>query len=153
MTSKTTTAACLFAVTFLLSACSSGTMSATPNLQSNPMTMAAQPQDRQGCSNNGDLRVSPCRVTFDSGNPGPTDVTVRHRSPDDGNRNRIKERDNCAARNIATIVRDSEHRYTVTAGTVDGSCTAEFDDNGNGNDDHGGKGQGGGSELRIVNKL
>jgi len=164
MTAKTTLAASLLAMAFLtLTACSGNGNAAQslPTTANNPMVPSAvQPQDRQGCSNDGDLRVNPCRVTFDSGNPGPVDVMVTHgrNGHDDGNRHRITESDNCASRNIATITRDSEHTYTVTAGTATGSCSARFDDNGNGrggdgNDDHGGGGQNGGSQLRIVNNL
>jgi len=165
MTSKTTLAASLLATTLLtLTACSgNGNAAQTlPTTANNPMAPAAvQPQDRQGCSSDGDLRVNPCRVTFDSGNPGPVDVMVTHgnrNGRDDGDSHRIKERDDCASRNIATITRDSEHVYTVTAGTATGSCTASFDDNGNGrgrdgNNDHGGGGQNGGSQLHIVNNL
>jgi hypothetical protein len=165
MTAKTTLAASLLAMAFLaLTACSSTGNSAQtlPTTANNPMVPpAAQPEDHQGCSNNGDLRVNPCRITFDSGNPGPVDVTVSHGGRDgrnDGDRHRITERDNCASRNIATITSNSQHLYTVTAGTASGSCTANFDDNGNGrgrdgNDDHGGGGRNGGSQLRIVNNL
>jgi len=169
MTSKTTLAASLLAMAFLtLTACSSNGNSAQtlPSTANNPMVPpAAQPEDHQGCSNDGDLRVNPCRITFDSGNPGPVDVTVSHGDRDgrnDGDRHRIAERDNCASRNIATITSNSQHLYTVTAGTATGSCTASFDDNGNGrgrgrgrdgDGDHGGGGRNDGSQLRIVNNL
>jgi hypothetical protein len=105
----------------------------------------------QRCPNDGDINVKPCRVTFDTDHPGPTDVTVTHGGRDDGDRgHRIRERDNCASRSIATITRDSNRMYTVTAGSIAGSCSARFDDNGNRNDDHGGRD---GANLRIVNKL
>jgi hypothetical protein len=71
---------------------------------------------------------------------------------DDGDRHRIRETDNCASRSIATVTRDSTRVYTVTAGTVAGSCTANFTNNGNRNDDgNGGRNDGG--NLRIVNNL
>jgi hypothetical protein len=66
-----------------------------------------------------------------------------------GDRHRITERDDCASRNIATVTRDSNRMYTVTASSMAGSCTANFSDNGNRNDDGGGNG----GNLRIVNKL
>ncbi len=113
-------------------------------------------RDHRGCPNDGGVTVTPCHITFDTNNPGPATVMVTHDGRDDGgrNRHRIVERDNCASRNIATIARDGNRVYTVTAGTVAGSCSASFSDDGNGNgnrnDD---RGPGGGGNLRIVNNL
>lgn len=160
MTALTKTALLLAITSFCLPSCSGGT-NPTPNAPNlgNPMTSPIQAQDRRDCSNDGGLRVTPCRVTFDSGNPGPVNVSVTHgggRGPDDGGRHTIRERDDCASRNIATVTPDSGSVYTVTAGSASGSCTATFSDNGNGNgnDDHGGRGQGGGgAQLHIVNNL
>jgi hypothetical protein len=69
----------------------------------------------------------------------------------DRNRDRIRESDTCAARNIATLAKNNERRYTVSAGPVSGSCTAQFTDNRNRNDD--GRGGRNGGTLRIVNEL
>ncbi len=107
-------------------------------------------RNHQECQNDGGINLRPCHITFDAQNPGPTDVRVTH-DGDGGQHKRITERDNCAARGVAMVVRDSNSRYTVTAGMTAGTCSANFDDNGNRNDDGGGRN--GGSQLRIVNKL
>lgn len=113
----------------------------------------------QGCPNDdgGGVNVRPCHVVFDSGNPGPVDVRVMHGGrgrggPNDRgrDRDRIVERDDCASRGIATIAKDSNRVYSVKAGTVAGSCSARFSEQGNRNDD-GGPGRGG--NLRVVNNL
>jgi hypothetical protein len=137
----------------LLAACSSGAQS--PGIAALPPANTMQsPADRgrnRGCQNGGGLTVQPCRVTFDAKNPGPVDVMVTQNG--DGNGHTIKESDNCASRNIATVARDSNTRYTVTAGTATGHCIASFNDNGNGPNDGGGRGQNGGATLRIDNAL
>jgi hypothetical protein len=104
----------------------------------------------QDCRNDGGINLRPCHITFDAQNPGPIDVRVTHGG--DNDQHKIRERDNCAARDIAMLVRDSNSRYTVMPGSMSGKCSAVFDDNGNHNDD-GGRGRNGGSLLRIVNKL
>ncbi len=78
----------------------------------------------------------------------------------DGNRGGggLRERDDCASRNIATVVRDSRGVYTVTAGSMQGSCGAQFSNgggNGRGNGGHhnDGRGNGGNADLRVVNGL
>jgi hypothetical protein len=151
MTSHSTFAAVLLGASALLTACGGGTqsspMGALPT-GSMPMQSTLQPQDGAGCPNDGGLTVRPCRIKFDANNPGPTGVTVTRNG--DGDRHTIKERDDCASRNIASVMRDTNHRYTVTAGTATGSCTAQFSD-GNRNDD--GDGGNGGAQLRVVNKL
>jgi hypothetical protein len=121
--------------------------------------VSVQPADRNGgCPNDGDLHVNPCRIRFDANHTGPMDVVVTGGSGDDRDRGRgggdrgkrIRESDDCASRDIATIVRESNHVYTVTVGTVSGSCFATFDDNnGRRHDDN--RGQNG--NLRIVNAL
>jgi len=119
--------------------------------------VAAQPLDRNGgaCQNDGDLHVNPCRIRFDANHTGPMDVVVSNGGGNDRDRGRdrgqqIRESDDCASRDIATLTRDSNNVYTVTAGTVSGSCTANFTDNNRRNDD-GNRGQNG--NLRIVNAL
>ncbi|MGA9946596.1 MAG: hypothetical protein WBE79_08765 [Candidatus Cybelea sp.] len=115
-------------------------------------------RNRQECQNDGGINLRPCQITFDAQNPGPTDVRVTHdgdggrHDRDGGRHNRISERDNCAARGVAMVVRDSNSRYTAMAGMMAGTCSATFNDNGNRNDDGGG-GRNGGTQLRIVNKL
>jgi hypothetical protein len=119
-------------------------------------------RNHQDCQNDGGINLRPCHITFDAQNPGPTDIRVtndgdggRH-DGDGGQHKRISERDNCAARGVAMVVRDSNSRYTVMAGMTAGTCFANFDDNGNHNRNHnddGGGGRNGGSQLRIINKL
>lgn len=53
------------------------------------------------------------------------------------------------SRNIATLTRDSNRVYTVTAGTSSGSCTANFTENNHHNRD-GDRGQN--VNLRVVNQ-
>jgi hypothetical protein len=103
--------------------------------------VAQMPSDRgrnhQRCQDDGGISVRPCRVTFDADHSGPTDVLLIHGGDGDrnGDRHRIEERDNCASRRT----------YTVTAGSIAGSCTANFSDNGNRND-------GGGNGSAASNK-
>lgn len=136
--------------------CGGGPQMPASNGFASGSNVAQMPADRgrnhQGCQDDGDIAVRPCHITFDTNHPGPTDVMVIHGGDGDGNgdRNRIKERDDCASRNIATVIRDSNRIYTVNGGSMSGSCTANFSDNGNRNDDGGG---GNGGNLRIVNKL
>jgi hypothetical protein len=73
------------------------------------------------------------------------------RTSGDGNRQRIRERDDCATQNIATITRVSNGHYTVAAGTAVGKCDAEFSTGDLRNDD--GSGGGGNGNLHIVNKI
>ena len=139
-------AALLAGTPLLLAAC--GGMHGTstmgmPSLASQP---GSAPQDRQACQNDGGIKVTPCRVTFDSMHPGPAKVAV---TTGDNNRQPVKESDNCASANVAMVTRIANHRYTVTAGTAMGSCTARFAA-GMRHDDGG---RNGGSDLRIVNRL
>lgn len=122
------------------------------------MAQRAAPQDRHGCQNdggNGNLTVIPCSIIFNASNPGPVKVTVMRNT--DGDRHhgggRIRERDNCASQGIATIAPDTtKGLYTVTAGSTQGSCDAQFnieDRRGGGHDgDRGGNG-----DLHITNEL
>jgi hypothetical protein len=119
---------------------------------SNPMhAVSAHPLDRNGgCPNDGNLHVTPCRIRFDANHSGPVDVTISNGGGNDRRRQTVKESDDCTSRNIATLTRDSNHVYTVTAGTSSGSCTANFTENDRHNRD-GDRGQNG--NLRIVNQL
>ncbi|MGC1379646.1 MAG: hypothetical protein WA814_01340 [Candidatus Baltobacteraceae bacterium] len=163
MTSTSTImAATFFGTSLFLAGC--GGAAQSPAAAGLPAVLDMQrqmelPQDHQGCPNDGGITVRPCRIKFDANHSGPQQVMVTHGG--DGDRNgghTIKERDDCAGRNIATVTRDSNHAYTVTAGTAMGSCSASFDDNGNHGDDRGGngngnRGNGNGSNLRIVNQI
>ena len=155
-------AAASFAASLALAACGGGQSSmGTMPVASNPMNAgSAQPLDRNGggCPNDGDLHVNPCRIRFDANHSGPMDVVVsngggdrdRGRDRGRGRGQQIRESDDCASRDIATLTRDSNNVYTVTAGTATGSCTANFTDNNRHNDD-GNRGQNG--DLRILNAL
>src|SRR5262249_24109928 len=57
-----------------------------------------------------------------------------------GNKGQVKERDNCADAGVATVTRDDNRHFTVTAGSTAGSCTARFTTGG---------GQGNGGKLSI----
>ncbi|HXO18187.1 MAG TPA: hypothetical protein VN909_08445 [Candidatus Dormibacteraeota bacterium] len=122
-----------------------------PSVSNSMATPADHGRNHQGCPNDGGIHVMPCRVTFDTNNPGPADVVVTRDGDGGGNHHAIKESDDCASRGIATVTKDTDRLYTATAGSTAGSCTATFNDNGNRNDD--GNGRNGGSTLRIVNKL
>lgn len=116
-------------------------------------TTFTQPADHgrnhQGCQNDGGITVRPCSVRFDANHQGPVEVVVTRNG--DGDRHAIRERDDCAARGIATVAKMSNQIYTVTAGASAGTCSARFSDDGMGRDDGGGRD--GGSTLRIVNRL
>ncbi|HEY6487219.1 MAG TPA: hypothetical protein VIX83_12615 [Candidatus Cybelea sp.] len=149
-----------FAASLALGACGGGQSSmGTMPVASSPMhAVSAQPLDRNGggCQNDGDLHVNPCRIRFDANHLGPMDVVVDNGGGNDRDRGRggpgqqIRESDDCASRDIATLTRDSNHVYTVAAGTVSGSCTANFTDDNRRNRD-GNRGQNG--NLRVVNAL
>lgn len=53
-----------------------------------------------GCQN-GNLKIHPCRITFNASNPGPTTVTLGR----EGNKLPITERDDCASAGIATVTK------------------------------------------------
>jgi hypothetical protein len=160
------TASVIFGASMLLAGCG-GQQGSNSLAPAAPMQAVSQPMDdRRQCQNDGgggDVKVTPCHIRFDANNPGPKDVIVTANR--DGGRDRdrdrghaIKERDNCATRMVATITKDSNHHYTVTAGSAAGSCTAFFRER---DDNHGGPGPGdgrgpGGNDagvLHVVNNI
>lgn len=147
----------LAGISILVTGCNGGshspTMGALPSGPSQMQSPADRGRNHQGCPNDGGISVTPCRIKFDSNHSGPMSVTVMGGGNGDGNRHAIRENDDCASRSIATVAKNSNRQYTVSAGSVTGSCTAKFSDNGNRNDDEGGGGQHGGGTLRIVNGL
>lgn len=146
----------LVGISILAVGCNGGsqspTMGALPSGPSQMQSPADRGRNHQGCPNDGGITVTPCRIKFDSNHSSPMSVTVMSGGNGDGNRHAIKESDDCASRNIATVAKNSNRQYTVSAGSDAGSCTAQFSDNGNHNDDGGG-GPNGGGTLRIVNAL
>ena len=139
----------------VLTGCAGGGSSPMSSLPSGSgMAQRGAPQDQRGCQNDGGgLAVVPCSITFNSGNPGPVQVSVLRNT--DGNRNgggRIREQDNCASKGIATIARDSKGIYTVTAGSMQGSCDARFSVSGRRGGNHDGD-RGGNGDLHITNEL
>ena len=156
MTLRTILISCTLAgMSILVVGCNGGSqtpaMAALPSGPSQMQSPADQGRNHQGCPNDGGITVTPCRIKFDSNHSGPISVTVMSGGNGDGNRHAIKESDDCASRNIATVAKNNNRQYTVSAGSVTGSCTAQFTDNGNHNDDRGGPN--GGGTLRIVNDL
>jgi hypothetical protein len=145
----------LLGMSILTAGCGCGsqapTMGALPSGSNQMQAPADEGANHQVCQSDSGITVVPCRVKFDSNHPGPRSVMVTSGGQGDGNRHAIKESDDCASRNIAMIARDSNRRYTVTAGSAAGSCSARFSDSGNHNDSDGG--QNGGASLRIVNNL
>jgi hypothetical protein len=132
----------LLGAAFLLAGCAGGAQAPSAGIPANSTALMPQNQNRQGggrCQQ-GNVRIRPCHIRFDSNNPGPTDVTIGRQ----GNKTKVKERDDCATKGVATVTQDSNRHYTVTAGSTDGSCTAHFSDGG---------GQGNGGKLKIVNAL
>jgi len=76
------------------------------------------------CLNNGGVRVAPCRILFNAGNPGPDTVYVR--TPH-GSKGSVLESDTCGgASGIATITQGSGNSWIVTAGPTTGRCKARF---------------------------
>lgn len=105
-----------------LAGCGGG--SQMPSAATLPQAVSqASPMDGQQCQTSDGIKVIPCRVRFDAQHPGTKDVEV---TSGDNNRQTIKERDNCAARNVATVTQMSNHHYVVAAGTAKGTCTAFF---------------------------
>ena len=110
-----------------------------------PPVSQASPMDGQQCQTSDGIKVIPCRVRFDAQHPGTKDVLV---TTDDRERNVIRERDNCAARNVATVTQMSNHHYVVAGGSVKGTCTASFTRGMQRNDDNRQ-----GSTLTVDNEL
>jgi len=139
----------------VLAGCAGGASSPMNSLPSGSgMAQRAAPQDQRGCKNDGgNLTVIPCSITFNSGNPGPVQVSViRNTDGNRGNGGRIRERDDCASQGIATITRDSKGIYTVTAGSTQGSCDAQFSESGRHGGNHDGD-RGGNGNLHVTNDL
>lgn len=128
----------------LLAGCGTGSQMPVTGALAAPTGSQATPLDGQMCQNSDGIKVMPCRVRFDSQHSAQN-VEV---TSGDNNRQTIKERDDCSARNVATVTRMSNHRYAVSAGTVKGSCTANFT-GGMHSDDQGHRG----SDLAVVNAL
>lgn len=79
------------------------------------------PSKKNGCQYHGNVRVTPCTITFNSSNPGPDTVAVRSK------KGTLSESDDCGgASGIATLSQGSGDSWTVTAGASTGSCTATF---------------------------
>jgi hypothetical protein len=131
------------AASSLLAGCATGAR--TQAMDALPVSAGSQtiPMDGQTCQNSDGIKVMPCRVRFDSQHTGARNVEV---TSGDNDRQTIKERDDCSARNVATVTRMSNHRYVVAAGPAKGSCTANFT-GGMHNDDQGRRG----SDLTVVN--
>jgi hypothetical protein len=132
-----------------LAGCGGGAQLSPTNAFPSSSVSQATAMDGQSCDGSDGIKVLPCRLTFDSMHPGPKDAVV---SSGDNDRQTIKERDDCVARNVATVTRMSNHRYAVTAGSAKGSCTANFvaaRQNGMRNDDNGHRG----ASLTIRNAI
>ncbi len=152
------TASLFLATAAALAGCGGGMQTAPGGAPSasNPMqAVSSQPQDQggQNCPNDGGINVRPCRIRFDANHAGPKDVMVSQGGNGDRDNHVIKEKDDCASRNIATVAKAFRTVYTVTPGTVKGECTAVFSDNDR-NRDHDQDGRGnGGSGLHIINTI
>jgi hypothetical protein len=152
------TASLFLATAAALAGCGGGMQTAPGGAlsASNPMqAVSLQPQDQghQNCPNDGGITVRPCRIKFDANHSGPKDVMVSQDGNNDRDNHAIKERDDCASRNIATVAKAFRTVYTVTPGTVKGECTAVFSDR-NHDRDHDQDGRGnGGSSLQIINGI
>jgi hypothetical protein len=153
MTSHRIISASAFLLTaFAVAGCSSGAQSPMGGVPSTVNSLQAGPlvpQDHQGCQTSDGIKVMPCRIAFDMNHPGPANVKVTSGGQ---NHQTIVEKDDCAARNVATITKTTMHAYSVAAGTASGSCTAHFTQKVHNNDGKGGGG-GGGSDLVISNKV
>ncbi len=84
----------------------------------------AMPMVKNHCPAHGGVRVGPCRINLTASSPGPDNVFVR--TPK-SKKATTTELDTCSNPGIATVTQGSGHTWIVTAGTVTGSCTAEFD--------------------------
>ncbi len=147
---RTFSASALVLTAFAVAGCSSGaqspSMGGVPGTVNSMQAGSLLPQDDRGCQTSDGIKVTPCRIAFDMNHPGPVNVRV---TSDDRERHTIVERDNCAARNVATITKTMPHTYSVAAGTASGSCTAHFTRRVRNDDGDGG----GGSDLVISNKV
>jgi hypothetical protein len=86
---------------------------------------AQNPFVKDHCPAHGGVRATPCSVTFDASNPGPDVVTIRNAKAKKGT---LVESDNCAGAGIAVIAPNpsSGNQYIVSAGSITGTCTANF---------------------------
>jgi hypothetical protein len=135
--------AAFLGVSFLLAGCSTAQSPSVSSLPANSGTGATQRlqnNDKTPRCQEGSMAVSPCPITFDSSNPGPTEVTVGRQ----GNHYQITESDDCASSGVATLTKINNRHYSVAAGSTAGSCTAKFKGRG---------GQGNAVSLPITNTL
>lgn len=133
----------LFGASVLLAGCGGGQTSSAGSMPAtNLQTTGVQPldQNQQGRCQDGDVKIHPCHIIFDSSNPGPTTVTLGG----EGDNGTITESDDCSSLGVATITKVDNRHYTAAPGTTAGSCTARFTNGG---------GQGNASRLHIVNEL
>lgn len=111
-----------------LAGCAGSPSQVTPSgaTQLNMHSSLMNPLVKNHCPAHGGVRVNPCTLDFNASNPGPDTVTVR--TPK-GKKSTLSESDNCttSSGDVATIMQGSSDQWTVTAGTIAGSCTAEFD--------------------------
>lgn len=111
------------AVGALLAGCAGSQMSPTPvaGVSSSIHSPGVIPAKKNGCQYHGNVRVTPCTITFNSNNQGPDTVVVREK------KGTLSETDDCGgASGIATVTQGSGDTWMVTAGASTGSCTATF---------------------------
>lgn len=111
------------AVGALLAGCAGSQVSPAPvgGVSSSIHAPGVMPSKKGGCQYHGNVRVTPCTITFSSSNPGPDTVAVRAK------KGTLSESDNCGgASGVATVAQGSGDDWTVTAGASTGSCTATF---------------------------
>ncbi|HVR45303.1 MAG TPA: hypothetical protein VMT95_01490 [Candidatus Binatia bacterium] len=133
----------VFGAGILLAGCGGGQPPSAGSIPAtNLRTTSVQPfdQNRQGRCQNGNVKIDPCRIIFNSSNPGPTTVTLGG----EGDNGTITESDDCSSSGVATITKVDNRHYTAAPGTTAGSCSARFTNGG---------GQGNASHLHIINEL
>jgi hypothetical protein len=151
-------ASMLLLASLVLAGCGGGAQTPSMGVPSAAGTtipaLSVFPQDRQACQDDGDIHVMPCRVRFDTNHTSPKEVRVTSDGRDEHDRRIVRERDDCVSRNVATVTKETNHRYTVAPGTAAGSCTAHFEA-GMRHDDRGGRGPGGpgDGDLHIENRI
>lgn len=74
------------------------------------------------CKSNGGVRATPCRVVLSASN---STVAVSLRTPQ-GSKGSVVEHDNCGGASGIATISGSYQTWTVTAGSMAGSCKARF---------------------------
>jgi hypothetical protein len=85
--------------------------------------MSVSPDVKDHCLAHGGVRANPCAVTFTPSSPGPDLVNIR---VERDKKDTLVESDNCAGFAIVAAVPSTPDQYSISPGTMIGTCQALF---------------------------